>query len=465
MILLFLDRIRCFDALEIKVDSISKNFAKINIILDDKEKFLLEFKYDHDVELNENLAGLMGAVAAINYSLFTGEIIFDFPTSEVDRDMIEEMVKINNTEVFVNRLCRIRYPFFRSEFLPTEEEITKENAIGKTRLTFKSGYVDNYSGSGNSRSAIMLSGGKESLLSYGMMREITGNALPYFFNESGGHWKAAKHSHDYLSRVTESARVWSNIDRFYNFMNHRMPILDPVVSFSWADDYPVQLFLFPIYLFATLPSLRVKGITDIIMGNEMDDPAEEPPYKGIKHYFGVYDQSPDFQRRFSRYTQEKGFGITLWSALYNIYGSVVEDILVNRYHDLYLLQRSCHSCRYENGDVYPCGKCSKCLGVRLFIEYANGDPEEIHYPSKDSLLNMVKNERMKLDPEELIFLTDGIKNGYYDMDTQIRGIHLLPGENEIMEQVPVEYREGIYSIISEYTNGNWKLDGDEWIRY
>ncbi len=78
---------------------------------------------------------------------------------------------------------------------------------------------------------------------------------------------------------------------------------------------------------------------------------------------------------------------------------------------------------------------------------------------------MVKEEKMKLDPDELEFLTDGLQSGDYDMNTQITGIHLLPGETEIMEQIPVEYREGIYSIISEYTNGNWKLDNSKWIKY
>ena len=85
----FLDRIRCFETLEIRVHSFSKNYAKIDISLDGKEKFILEYKYDHEVELNENLAGLMGATAIINYALFTGEIIFDFPTSESDRKMRE----------------------------------------------------------------------------------------------------------------------------------------------------------------------------------------------------------------------------------------------------------------------------------------------------------------------------------------------------------------------------------------
>lgn len=460
----FLDRIRCFDSILIKVNSIASNKAKIDLIIDGEISFILEYRYDHDVGLDENLAGLLGAAAAINYSLFAREIIFDFPTSDADRRMIGEMVRINNIEVFVNRLCRIRYNFFRKEFLPTDSEVTLENAEGNTKLTYVSKHTDTAVKNSKSRSAIMLSGGKESLLTYGLIQEISGDALPYFFNESGGHWKAAKHSHDYLGKTVESARVWSNIDRFYNFVNRRMSVLDPAVSFSWADDYPVQLFLFPVYLFATLPSLAGKGISNIIMGNELDDPAEEPPYRGIKHYFGVYDQSPDFQKRFSEYLHEKGFGVALWSALYNIYGSVVEDMLVNRYHDLYLLQRSCHSCRYESGDVYPCGKCSKCLGVRLFIEYAHGAPEEIHYPGTKGLQETVRKEKMKLDPDELNFLMEGLEKGNYALDTQIRGIHLLPGEKEVMGQIPEKYRNELYNIMKQYTNGTWKLNNGQWIR-
>ena len=64
----FLDRIRCFETLEIRVHSFSKNYTKIDISLDSGEKFILEYKYDHEVELNENLAGLMGATAVINYA-------------------------------------------------------------------------------------------------------------------------------------------------------------------------------------------------------------------------------------------------------------------------------------------------------------------------------------------------------------------------------------------------------------
>lgn len=101
-------------------------------------------------------------------------------------------------------------------------------------------------------------------------------------------------------------------------MNHRMPILDPAVSFSWADDYPVQLFLFPVYLFAMIPSFNFLNVKEIVMGNEMDDPLETAPYKGIKHYFGVYDQSLDFQKRFSQYMDKKALA-SIYGLLFTIF--------------------------------------------------------------------------------------------------------------------------------------------------
>ncbi len=456
-----MNKIRCFIAIKISVELIEKNRAVILIRIDD-DTFRLYYTYNHDVNLNENLAGLMGISAVINYSLFTERIILDFPTSKVDRKMIEEMVRINNKEVFINRLCRRRYEFFRNEFLPGDEDITPENAAGDVKLIFTRDFDDQYVVKNPDSSAVMSSGGKESLLTYGMMREITTSPIPYFFNESGGHWKAAKHSYDVMKAQTKAAKVWSNIDRFYNYMNHRMPILDPEVSFSWADDYPVQLFLFPVYLFAMLPSLDVLGIGDIAMGNEMDDPLETGPYKGMNHYFGVYDQSLDFQNRFSKYMDEKGFGVHLWSALYNIYGTVVENILVNRYPDLFLLQRSCHSCHYDNGDVFPCGKCSKCLGVRLFLEYAGGNPEKIHYPTSSDLMASVNKEKMKLDPEELAFLTEGLEHGKYKESTQITGIHLLGNERVPFENVPDKYRDSLNRIVEFYTDGKWVTKNNKW---
>ena len=428
----------------------------------DNDDFRLMYHYDHDVDLNRNLSGLMGISAVINYALFTGKIELNFPTSETDLEFIKEMIQINNREVFINRLCRIRYPFFKEEYLPQNDEINEMNSNGDTQLVPLESCVNHYETGARAFPAILSSGGKESLLTFGLLREIDSGSIAYYFNESGGHWKAAKHSHEKMKGVFRTAKVWSNVDRFYGWMNRKMKILDPEIAFRWADDYPVQLFLFPVYLIAMLPSIRSLGIQSFVMGNELDDPLEEPTYQGMRHYYGVYDQSPDFQKRFSRFLADKGFGIALWSALYNIYGSVVENILVNRYPELFKLQRSCHSCYYGVGDVIPCGKCSKCLGVRLFIEYSKGDPGEINYPGRDSLYEQVKNERMKLDPDELSFLMNGLNSGKYESGTQIEGVHLLENENEPFQEIPGEYRAVLKKIIEEYTNGDWKMSDGKW---
>ena len=44
----------------------------------------------------------------------------------------------------------------------------------------------------------MSSGGKDSLLTYGIMKEVGANVFPIFVNESGGHWKTASVAYDFF---------------------------------------------------------------------------------------------------------------------------------------------------------------------------------------------------------------------------------------------------------------------------
>lgn len=461
----YLDKIRCFSEVSINVEKFTKRTSVIGIKIEEPELyFRIIFSYDTDVENSENLAGLAGVAAVLNYGLFIDRITLNFPVSDADREFLREMARINNTEVFVNRLCRRRYDFFKDDIIPKEEEINQSNAVGSTEFSFNFPYDEHYYGRGE-RVAVLSSGGKESLMTTGLMEEIGEKPLAMFFNESGGHWKLALPSHRYFKKNgIESLKVWSNVDRFYNFMNRNMKILKER-AFQWADDYPVQLFTFPVYLISFIPALVKFHIGNILMGNEFDDPLEEPPFKGIRHYYGVYDQTPEFQRRFSRYLSDKGIQAILWSAVYPIYGSVVEDILVNRYPDLYSLQRSCHSCHYDhNSNVVPCGKCSKCLGVRLFIEYAHGDPHRIFYPDAGNLLDLVERERLKLDPEELNCMIEGIKTGNFNKKTHVSGIHILPDENRAFSQIPEKFREPVERIFKGYTSGCWKLKNNGWVQ-
>lgn len=431
--------------------------------------FRVIFSYSDRIEVDRNLAGLVLTMPVINFTLFSKKLTLDYPASDADLDAIREFVRINNTEVFVNKLARRRYEFYRKEFLPSQEDITPENAVGLTQVVALESHTDSDMRKTGGSVAVFSSGGKESLLSYGMLREVDQNTHAFFFNESGFHWLPAKTAHDYYSTHYKNVhKVWSNVDRFYRFVLRNMKIIDQRMVNSKTDTYPVQLFIFPVYIMSMIPVALRSGISGAVLGDEFDDPREMPPFHGIKHYYEVYDQTHDFNNFISAYFRRKRIDFTVWSAVYPINGSVVERILVNRYPELFSLQRSCHSCRNIGGKIVPCGVCSKCLGILLFVLNAGGDPRKIEY-SEESVRNLKQNvekERMKLDPDELNLMKANL--GFIVIQDReklhhVPGIHMLPDENVPFQKVPEKYREGIMNIVRQYSGQVYRLSGDGWV--
>lgn len=456
----YIEKIRCFNTITITPVYFDESSAKIKIDADGKQ-YIIRYRYNRPVYMDENIAGLMGLFPVINYGIFTERIVMDFPVNKNQIEYIQKFLKINNREVFVNRLCSKRWRFFKDEFVPAEQEITEENSYGRTELEFRIIRDDIYKMKGSGESVVMLSGGKESLMTFGLLSEIQENTEAFFFNESGGHWKIAKPSYDVINETGKAIKVWSDLDRFYNRMNRSIAILNEKVAFSWADDYPVQLFIFPVYLVSLIPAIMKYGYSHIWMGNEMDDPFEISAFKNLKHYAGVYDQSVDFQQDFSGFLKSMGIECDLNSAVYNIYGCLIEKILVKRYHHLYLLQRSCHSCHYEDGKIIPCGKCSKCVGVRLFLNYAGADESEIYYPPPSEIRSLIGNSKIRLDPDEVSFLLS-VLDGYVPQDSHVDGIHILPDETIPFQRIPEELRERIFNIISSYASGIYMHLENHW---
>lgn len=465
---------RCFDSIKIKpLQYHGKSIrGTISFLSDGNEEcFELIFTYSHPIEADENMAGMLLTMAAINFTYFAGSLYLDFPVSDSDLEIIGKYTKINNREVFVNKLCRRRYEFIKTEYLPEEKDITEENANGSTEIIAlygkdKESPVNFKSGN---RIAVLSSGGKESLLTYGMMREAGAEAYAFFFNESGGHWLTAKTSYEYYKANFKNVRkVWSNIDRFYKWAQIRLKVLDFAVVNKRADDYPIQLFTFPVYVFSFIPMIRAYSISGLLLGDELDDPREMPAYKGIKHYYGVFDQTWDFNKMTSEYFQAKGINSSLWSAVYPIFGSVVEKILVNRYRNLYLQQRSCHSCHYSNGKIIPCGQCTKCMGILLFVKYANGRTGELGYNIEDGKLIIEKAEkvRMRIDPDEMEFLKLHISGEPIPENlSHVEGIHVLPWENGRLSLIPENFRKSIGDILDQYTKGTYVIRGNAWERW
>ena len=469
----YTERVRCFDSIRVKPGNHEGRSVRGKISFvngESEESFDLIFTYSDNIEVDENAAGMMLAMAAINFTYFTGTLELDFPVSEQDIEIIKKYVRINNREVFVNKLCRRRYEFVKKEYLPADDDINNENADGATviRAPLRMDNETPVQYRSSNSVAILSSGGKESLLTYGMMRESGAETYAFFFNESGGHWLTAKTSYEYYSSNFKNVKkVWSNIDRFYRWAQLRLKILDFAVVNKRADDYPIQLFTFPVYVFSFIPFLKAYSISGLLLGDELDDPRELESYRGIKHYYGVFDQTWDFNSMTSEYLNAKGINSSLWSAVYPIFGSIVEKILVNRYHDLYMLQRSCHSCHYGNGKIIPCGECTKCMGILLFVKYAGGKTKEIGYDIEDGklIIEKARKVRMRIDPDEMEFLTRFISGQKIPENlSHVEGIHILPWEDGRLSLIPDNFRKLLGEILEKYTEGTYALKNGVWER-
>ena len=185
-------------------------------------------------------------------------------------------------------------------------------------------------------------------------------------------------------------------------MLDHMRIIRPDHRKVWSDTYPIRLCIFPVYVFLFLPVYASKKIGNLLIGSELDDPRVPPYFKGIKHYFGVYDQTQDFDLRMEEWYAKRMPGMRQWSAVRTVSGLIVERVLTTRYPDLARVQRSCHSCRIVSGKIVPCGKCSKCQGVLLFL-LANGvDPSIMGYRQEDvvALPARLAKGGLRLDEDE-----------------------------------------------------------------
>jgi hypothetical protein len=241
-------------------------------------------------------------------------------------------------------------------------------------------------------------------------------------------------------------------------MLDNMKIIRPDHRDVRADTYPIRLFIFGPYIFSFLPILLKYKIGNVLLGSEYDDPRVEGVYQNIPHRFGIYDQSEEFDEYMTDYFFKKGFNIMQWSAVRPLYGLVVVRILSNRYPELFKLQRSCHSCHIENGEIVPCGECTKCLGVLSFV-IANGkDPKIINYKDEhiQNFEKKINNTKLRLDDDEreqVFYILN--KMGYHikgTLNEHVEKLH-FDNKNSKFTHIPEIYRDKLFKIYKEYTKG------------
>jgi len=435
--------------------------------------FELQISYEGQaLEKYLPLYRLATTMPLLNYGLFADEIRLDFEISESDLDLLNDLLDVFSKDIFVNKLVRRRTRHLDEKSLPKDDEVTEENARPLAKMRVKNVSKDNLlvDAFDKNKCGILSSGGKEALLTYSMLKEAGAEAHPLYVNESGGHWRTALTAYRWHSRTEpNTGRVWTNVDRFYTFMLDNLRIVNYAHRRIPGDTYPIRLCIFPVYVFMLLPVFAERRIGNLLIGSEFDDPRGEWTLRGIRHYFGIYDQHQDFDARMADWYAGRMPGMRQWSAVRSISGLVVERILTSKYPEVAESQRSCHSCHFEGDDIIPCGRCTKCLGVLLFLLANGADPGRMGYPKADidAFATRLKDTAIRLDPDEYEHSRYLAKANGIDADgnshPHIEGVHIHPPTSD-PGMVPESFRDKLDEIIVLYTNGRWILRNGEWYK-
>ncbi len=474
-----------FDRLEVGPVKLEPKrlLAPYRIFLDGQEhRTELIYRYEeavfqpHEAE-SQNLADMIAAQVALNYGLFCRSIVLHGRYDRIDQRFLSEMAENTAREIYVKKFLEPN-PFLVGEAARLQP--VKASKYLQADMVFSSVNKDTSDvrwklwDSEKSRHCILSSGGKDSLLSYGMLKEIGCEVHPIFVNESGRHWFTALNAYRHFkANDTDTARVWTNSDRLFAWMLRRMPFIRTDFSEIRSDGYPIRLWTVAVFLFGALPLLRKRGIGRLVIGDEYDTTVRKT-HHGISHYDGLYDQSIYFDHALSRYFMRKGWAVSQFSLLRPLSELLIQKILAHRYPQLLQHQISCHAAHQEGERIYPCGKCEKCRRIVSMLLALDQDPQQCGY--RDSQIEAclkgftshgVSQETPArrhlgfiLGQKGLIDITNDQKK-FFKEQPEILKLRFDTG-NSPLNAIPIDLRQPLLGIFQEYCHGASRRTGRRW---
>lgn len=424
-----------------------------------------------------NLASMMLAQVALNYGLFFETVEFDGLFDKADRIFLSSMMENTSREIVTNKLL-IKNEFIKppyNAFTP-EKKANYTNAaliFSNTKfagLTFDRPQEKTDPG----KYAILSSGGKDSLLTYGIVNEI-GETYPVFINEAGRHWFTAVNAYKHFKEIEPNTeKPWCNSDRVFNWMLKQLPFVREDYAGIRADIYPVRLWTVAVFLFGVLPVVRKKGIGNVLVGNEYDTTLKGET-AGIPHYNGLYDQSKYFDNALTRYYRSKGWQINQFSILRSLSELLIMKILTKRYPDLQQHQVSCHAAHKDGERMFPCGKCEKCRRIIGMLRALDEDPCRCGYTREQiagglTALGRQSVKQIGSDASHLyhLLLSKNLieKNDHtkrlakqHDEITKLR----FDTERSTLSDLPVNIRKPLFDLFCQYADGAVQRKGHHWI--
>ncbi|MDY7395913.1 hypothetical protein UMM65_11710 [Aureibaculum sp. 2210JD6-5] len=426
-----------------------------------------------------NMASMMAVQVALNYGLFFETIELDGLFDEADKSFLKDMLENTSREIFVLKFQ------FKNEFLkPPFDTILAEKMerftaakISFVNTQFDYLKIDKKQVETNiNEYAILSSGGKDSLLTYGLIKEI-GVPHPIFINESGRHWFTAINAHKHFHEIeANTAKPWCNSDRIFNWMVKQMPFIKENFQNIRADIYPIRLWTVAVFLFGVLPVARKRNVANILIGNEYDTTVKGN-YEGITHYNAIYDQSKYFDNALTRYYKKKGWNMYQYSILRSLSELLILKILVKRYPELQKHQVSCHAAHVENDRMLPCGNCEKCRRIIGMLSALGEDPKRCGYTDAQikkglEALSQKSVKQLGSDAAHLYHLL--VEKNLIDKNehtlklakkhqeiTQLR----FDKERSNLADLPKHIRKPIFDIYRKYSDGVVQLVDRKWYTF
>jgi creatinine amidohydrolase/Fe(II)-dependent formamide hydrolase-like protein len=433
--------------------------------------------FDPGTYESANLASMMAAQVAINYGLFCKRMVLDGVYGDTDQRFIRDMTENTSREIYVNKLITPN-KFLLNEFCGVKVEKLKKYSAAEFEFinTRFPGIAHTWKSSDISKDdfVILSSGGKDSLLSYGLVKDLGKQAHPVFINESGRHWFTAINSFKHLEGTEpNTARVWCNSDRIFNWFLRQMPFIKKNFADIRADIYPIRLWTVAVFLFGVLPIAKKRKVGNILIGDEYDTTVKLN-FQGITHYSGLYDQSKYFDNALTRYFLKKGWGIHQYSILRSLSELLIMKILVKKYPQLQKHQVSCHASHEKDGRIYPCGNCEKCRRIVGMLSALDEDARNCGYSSeqiKKGLKSLETKKVKQIGPDaaqlfhmlvekQLIANTDHTKK-LAKAHPQILKLR-FDNERSMMSDLPMFVRKPLLQLLLPFSDGAVQLKERKW---
>ena len=436
-----------------------------------------EAVFEQDAE-SVNLASVMLSQVALNYGLFCREMIFDGLFEDTDKRFILDMAENTSRDIYVNKFL-MPNEFLTSPYQKLMPE--KRKRYTASRIRFENTlYPDlqlNWAHRNVDRNSYVLlsSGGKDSLLSYGLLRELRKKVTPVYINESGRHWFTAVNAFKHMeSTDPDCQRVWCNSDRIYTWMLRQLPCIKKDFANIRADIYPVRLWTVAVFIFGALPIARKAGAGNIIIGNEYDTTMREN-FEGIPHYLALFDQSRYFDNGLTRYYMKKGWNVFQFSLLRSLSELLILKILTKRYPELQVHQVSCHAASIRENRAYPCGKCEKCRRIVSMLSVLDVPPENCGYSSQQISEGLLKTgtsgvKQIGSDAQQLYYmllqknliLPEAPNASQAREHPEILKMR-FDGKRSALNDMPLELYRELIPILLEYTGGAVLKDKRKWM--